>query len=61
MKKEAKEEERNKIQLSNDIKPLPPDVYLLRANLTASQRIYFKLLTIAKGHNKHSEYTLYLH
>lgn len=68
VKKEAKEEEdRHKatatwyLQLSIDIKPQPPDIYLPRANLTVSQRIYFKLLTIARGHNKHFEYKLCLH
>lgn len=61
MKKGAKEEERNEIPLSTDIEPLPPDIYLPRETLTVSPRIYFKLLTIARGHNKHFEYKLYLH
>lgn len=43
-----------------DIKPLLPGINLPGANLATSQRIYFKLLSKANGHNKHSEYKLCL-
>lgn len=56
--KEESGEEGNKIHRNIDIKSLLPGIYLPGANLATSQRIYFKLLSVANGHNKHFEYKL---